>query len=468
MERGKLVHRRLRAVVLGRDLGEHGRVRPPGANDRELLLGDGDGLLHFLFGLEEGLVYHSGSCPITYLPRLLTAGVGILRPADQRADLLPAYCSHDVTLFHQVEDDNGQAVVHAQAHRRGVHELQFQAEHLTVVKLMEAHGIGHSARIRIVDPVHLRPLEERLGADLQRALGRTGVGGEEGSTKTGPEDDDPPLLQVADRPAGNVRLGHLPHRDRGLDPGVHTELLEHVLQREAVDHRAEHAHVVGPGPVDAALGQFPSAEHVPAADDRRDLDPVLDHGDDLIGDALDHGRGDAQRFVAGERLAGQLDHDPPPGAVRPVNGGAEHAWRAVPPVGAVIHEAASLVSGSPAAPQPAWPIWKRANARTVAPCSLSICLIVFFGSLTNGCSTSVTSLKNEPSRPSTILGIACSGLPSSLVICSAMRRSFSTMSAGTWSRVTYCGRIAATCWATSLPACSFGASSWPSTPTVGR
>src|SRR6516162_11436948 len=80
--------------------------------------------------------------PSLACPRLLTAGVGILRPADQRADLLPAYCSHDVTLFHQVEDDNGQAVVHAQAHRRGIHELQSQAEHLTVVKPMEAHGIG--------------------------------------------------------------------------------------------------------------------------------------------------------------------------------------------------------------------------------------------------------------------------------------------------------------------------------------
>src|SRR6185437_8414850 len=375
------------------------------------------------------------------------------------------------TLFHQVEDDNGQAVVHAQAHRRGVHDLQFQAEHLTVVKLMEAHGIGHDARIRIVNPVHLRPLEERLGADLQRALGRTGVGGEEGGTKAGPEDDYPPLFQVADRPAGNVRLGHLPHRDRGLDPGVHAEFLEHILQREAVDHRAEHAHVVGPGPVDATLGQFPPAEHVPAADNRRDLYPVLDDGDDLPGDALDHARGDAQGFVAGEGLAGQLDHDAVPGAVHPVvgvpHGRAEHAWRAVLPVGAVLHVAASLVVWSPAALQPAWPIWKRANARTVAPCSLSICLIVFFGSLTNGCSTSVTSLKNEPSRPSTILGIACSGLPSSRVICSAMRRSFSTRSAGTWSRVTYCGRIAATCWATSLPACSFGASNWTSTPTVG-
>src|SRR5262249_29360327 len=235
----------------------------------------------------------------------------------------------------------------------------------------------------------------------------------------------------------------------------------------------EHAHVVRPGPVDAAFGQFPAAEHVPAADDRRNLDPVPDHGDDLPGDALDHARGDAQRFVAGKRLAGQLDHDAPPGTVRPVippialgcfrgrmavghrraaiprrgavpHGGAEHAGRSVPPVGAVLHEAASLVVwfASPV-PQPAWPIWKRANARTAAPCSLSICLIVFFGSLTNGCSTSATSLKKAPSRPSTILGIACSGLPSARENRSAVRRSFSALAAGAGEAVGGCGATAA-------------------------
>src|ERR1022692_2919334 len=62
MERGKLINRRRRSVVLGRDLAEHGRMRTPGADRGELFLGDRDGLLHFLLGLEESFVYHCGSC----------------------------------------------------------------------------------------------------------------------------------------------------------------------------------------------------------------------------------------------------------------------------------------------------------------------------------------------------------------------------------------------------------------------
>ena len=49
-------------------------------------------------------------------------------------------------------------------------------------------------------------------------------------------------------------------------------LLEEVLQREGVHHGAEHAHVVGPATVHAALGQLGAAEEVAAADDDGDLD----------------------------------------------------------------------------------------------------------------------------------------------------------------------------------------------------
>src|SRR5215471_13581249 len=413
------------------------------------------------------------------LSRRLAAGASIGRLADQRADLLPAYCSHDVTLLHQVEDNNGQAVVHAQAHRCRVHDLQAQAEHLAIVKLVEPHRPGHLPWISIVDPVHLGALEQRLGPDLQRPLGRARIGREEGGAEPRPEDHDPALLQVPDRPAGDVGLGHLAHRDRGLDPGVHAQLFQHILQRETVDNRAQHAHVVGPGTVDAAFGQGPPAEHVAAAHHGRDLDPVPHHGDDLAGDAVHHLRGDAQRLISGKGLAGQLDYNPSPRRMHPLEGSfrigglpgdrADYGHRAVPPPGAVIHRAAPqcLVVFPPAFPQPALPTSNKAKPRAVTPCSLSICLTVFFWSLTNGCSISVTSLKNAPRRPSTILGIACSGLPSSRVICSTMFRSFSTTSAGTWSRLRYRGRIAATCWASSLPACSFGASSWTSAPMVG-
>jgi hypothetical protein len=71
----------------------------------------------------------------------------------------------------------------------------------------------------------------------------------------------------------------------------------------------------------------------------------------------------------------------------------------------------------------------------VPPTSASTWAIDFFGSFANGWSSRTTSLKYPLRRPSTIFGSAASGLPSLRAVSSAMRRSFSTVSAGTSSRV---------------------------------
>ena len=89
------------------------------------------------------------------------------------------------------------------------------------------------------------------------------------------------------------------------------------------------------------------------------------------------------------------------------------------------------------------------SGRSGSPCARSsrTALTDFLlSSTTDSCSSRTTSLKKPLTRPSTIFGRAASGLPSSRAVASAMRRSFSTTSAGTSSRVRYCGRIAAICW----------------------
>ena len=60
VEGRELVHRRRRAVVVDQDLVEHRRVGPAGADGGEVVLRDGDGLLHLLLGFEEGVVDHVG------------------------------------------------------------------------------------------------------------------------------------------------------------------------------------------------------------------------------------------------------------------------------------------------------------------------------------------------------------------------------------------------------------------------
>ena len=86
-----------------------------------------------------------------------------------------------------------------------------------------------------------------------------------------------PFLQVPAGPAADVRLGHAVGADGRHQPRVAAQRLQGVLQGQAVDHRGQHAHVVGRGLVDAGIagGELRAAEDVAAADDDGDLHPVL-------------------------------------------------------------------------------------------------------------------------------------------------------------------------------------------------
>ena len=80
------------------------------------------------------------------------------------------------------------------------------------------------------------------------------------------------------------RLGYRPDLDRGLHPGRDVALLERVLQRQGVDDRGEHAHVVAGHPVDPLLARRHTADDVAAADHDRELDAEAMHLGDLVGD----------------------------------------------------------------------------------------------------------------------------------------------------------------------------------------
>jgi hypothetical protein len=110
--------------------------------------------------------------------------------------------------------------------------------------------------VLVVDAVDLGGLEDDVGADLHRAQRRGGVGGEVGVAGARDEDDDAALLEVADRAPADVGLA-ISDISIAVSTRVgHAEPLERVLQGEPVDHRREHAHVVGAGAVHA-LGAAP-------------------------------------------------------------------------------------------------------------------------------------------------------------------------------------------------------------------
>src|SRR5450631_1236344 len=207
MERRHLRHRGQRAVVVGADLVEHRRLRPTRPDPGEVVAGDGDGLLHLLLGLEEGVVDHAVSLLLVALERAGSDTVG----HHERADPLTPNCPADVAFDQQVEDHDRQAVVPAEADGGRVGDLQTTGEHLGVGQALEASSAWSGPRVGVVDPVDALGHQHDLGADLEGPLGGGGVGGEVGGAKAGPEDDHPALLQVADRPPGDVGLGDLAH-----------------------------------------------------------------------------------------------------------------------------------------------------------------------------------------------------------------------------------------------------------------
>ena len=69
----------------------------------------------------------------------------------------------------------------------------------------------------------------------------------------------------------DVWLGNLRHRNRRLYAGRGSGLFEKVLQREGIHYRTQHAHVVGPGPVHAALAQLGAAKKVATTDNNGDF-----------------------------------------------------------------------------------------------------------------------------------------------------------------------------------------------------
>src|SRR4051812_43381414 len=77
---------------------------------------------------------------ITAAPCLLAGDVGrtpsFACGTHQRADFLTPDRSQDVALAHQVEDDDREVVVLAQADRGGVHDLEVADQHLAVVEVV--------------------------------------------------------------------------------------------------------------------------------------------------------------------------------------------------------------------------------------------------------------------------------------------------------------------------------------------
>jgi hypothetical protein len=109
--------------------------------------------------------------------------------------------------------------------------------------------------------------------------------------------------------AADVGLGDLVHLNRRHHPAKQPELFNGVLERDRVDYRGKHAHVVGGNPVhvDRLLGD--SAKEVASADDDADLAAERVDGGDFCGNFMDEDSIDAEALARGQGFSRDLEED---------------------------------------------------------------------------------------------------------------------------------------------------------------
>jgi len=201
-------------------------------------------------------------------------------------------------------------IVHAERERRRVHHLEAALDRLQVRDLGQELRVRIESRIPVVDP--LDPVlrhQDRLGVDLERPQRGGRVRGEERIARSGGEDDDPLLLEMAYRPPANVGLRDLGNLDRRLDARVRPSPLERVLERECVQQGGEHARVIRCRPVHSFSGSSHATVDVPGADNDRELDALLLHLDDFPGNRVDPIAVEPVVLVAHQRLSRELQEN---------------------------------------------------------------------------------------------------------------------------------------------------------------
>ena len=99
------------------------------------------------------------------------------------------------------------------------------------------------------------------------------------------EQNDAPLLEVADGAAADIGLGHFAHFDGAHDASGKRDVLQGRLKEEGNDHGGDHADGIADDAVD--VGCLGAAKNVAAADDDSDFDPDFRNPFDLIGQPIE-------------------------------------------------------------------------------------------------------------------------------------------------------------------------------------
>ena len=189
----------------------------------------------------------------------------------QRADVLAHHQPHDGAGLENVHDTQWHVMVATQDQGRSIHDIESLVQCLIISQsLIQSSGwILH--RVGSVDPIHLGGLDQQFGIDLDGSEAGRRIGGEEGITGAGREDDHPTFFQMPYGAAADVILAHLVNLECGHDPDWATVIFQCVLHGECVEDGRQHSHIVAGDPFQSFACRLCTANDVATPHHQPDL-----------------------------------------------------------------------------------------------------------------------------------------------------------------------------------------------------
>ena len=197
-------------------------------------------------------------------------------------------------------------VVVTHADSRQVHHLQSTSQHLLIGNLVKLRSRRILLRISRIHTVHTCALQHHVGLNLDATQARARICGEVRRSRTCREDAHIPLLHGLDGLPLGVELTDGLHTDGRHHLVLHTHGPQCRTQRQRVDHRSAHTHLVALHTVEALLRARESTEDVTTANHDANLHAHLTHFLDLLSVVAQTLRVDTVALLAHQALTRQL------------------------------------------------------------------------------------------------------------------------------------------------------------------
>src|ERR1700722_8065046 len=227
----------------------------------------------------------------------------------RRTHLFAHHHAADISRPIHIENNDRHAVVHAQRNGGRIHHGKAFLDDVQVSNAFKHCRAGHFFRIGVIDAVHAGRLQDDVSFNLHGAQRGGRVRREIRIAGARGENHNASFFEVPHRPAADKWLGNLGHVNRAQESRDHALFLERILQREAVDDRRQHAHVVAGGAIDRQGFLACAAEDFSSAHNNCHFNAQIIYFFHFAGDAVNGFGVNAKTLCTLKRFSGKLQND---------------------------------------------------------------------------------------------------------------------------------------------------------------